>query len=88
MFEKVQDVIKFEKFKKVQNPHSITLSKDTQYCQQCNNVKWHAVQGTSTRFLTIAHFSNKGYTSIHKSLQKFEIIKYLQLSTDLFTFRV
>jgi len=59
-FEKVQDVIKF---KNVQDPHSVTtvlLSKDTRYCQHCNNVKLHAVQYTSTRFLTNARFNNKG----------------------------
>ena len=51
------------------------LSKDTQYCQHCNNVKLHAVQCTSTRFLTNAHFNNKGSTSSHKSLQKLEFPK-------------
>jgi len=70
-FEKVQDVIKFEKvflkFKIHIKPQ--LLSKDTKYCQHYN-VKWHAVQYTSRRFLANAYFSNKSYTSIHKSLQK------------------
>jgi len=35
------------------------LWKDTQYFQYCNNVKLHAVQATSTRFLTTAHINNK-----------------------------
>jgi len=41
----------------------------SQYSQYCNNVKLHAVQRSSTMFLTIAHFNNKCYTLIHKSLQ-------------------
>jgi len=41
-------------------------SEDTQYSHYCNNVKLHAVQRTSTKFLTTAHFNNKGYTSIYK----------------------
>ena len=51
------------------------LSKDTQYCEHCNNAKLHAVQCTSTNFLTNAYFNNKGYTSIHKSQQKLEFHK-------------
>jgi len=62
------------------------LSKDTQYCQHCNNVKLHAVQCTSTRFLTNAHFNNKGYTSIHKSLQKLEFLKIFALKHAIIYF--
>jgi len=55
--------------------HKLLLSKDTQYCQHCNNVKLRAVQCTSTGFLINAHFNNKGYTSIRKRLQKLEFLK-------------
>ena len=37
--------------------------------QCCNTVELHAVQCTSTRFVTIAYFSSKGHNSVHKSLQ-------------------
>jgi len=70
---KVQKVRKSSRYNKVRNSskkfkihiQSQLLSKYTQYCQHCNNVKLHAVQCTSARFLTNAHFNNKGYTSIH-----------------------
>jgi len=78
-FKKVRESsrCKFEKVQKKFKIHiqSQLLSKDTQYCQHCNSVKLHAIQSTSTRFLTNAHFNNKGCTSIHKSLQKLESLK-------------
>jgi len=40
----------------------------------------HAVQRTSTRFLTTAHFNNKGYTTIYKSLQKFKFHRPISLA--------
>ena len=66
-FEKVQDYL-IIKFKKVRiQIQSQMLLDDTQYFQYYNTVELHAVQCTSTKFLTIAYFSNKGYNSVHKS---------------------
>ena len=63
----------YYKWNKIHNVQ--LLLEDTQYFQYCNNVKLHAVQCTSTKFLTTARFNNKGLTSIHKSLQKLEFHK-------------
>ena len=65
--EKVQDNNKVQKFHTVQkssDQHSITNVTGRQYFHYCNIVELHAVQYTSTRFLIIAYFSNKGYNSV------------------------
>jgi len=56
-FKKVRKSSRCNKVRKSSNKFKIhiqsqtLLSKDTQYCRHCNNVKLHAVQCTSTRFL-------------------------------------
>ena len=45
----------------------------------------HAVQCTSTSFLTNAYFNNKGYTSIHKSQQKLEFHKIFAVNHAIIT---
>jgi len=47
--------INFKSSKKFEiHVQSQLLSEDTQYSQYCNNVKLHAIQCTSSRFLTTA----------------------------------